>query len=97
MRKLGNERYHSFLIGYRVLKNRVEIGRLNVNKLKDKYEGPYVVKRIWTNGLIYVFEQVDENGKITELRPHQNQLHRCRKHLCTSCDILVGRRMQYIS
>ena len=46
MWKLGNERFKSFRVGDRVLKSRVEIGRLNVNKLKDKYEGPYVVKRV---------------------------------------------------
>ena len=52
---------------------------MNVNKFRDKYEGPYVVKKACMNGLTYVLERVDENGKGNELRAHHNQLRKWRE------------------
>lgn len=38
----ANERYKSFKVGDKVLKEVIEKGRLNVNKMRDKFVGPYV-------------------------------------------------------
>ena len=57
-----NERFRSSEVGEKVLKSKDEIGRLNVYKMREKFEGPYVVKEVWSNGLAYVLEREDENG-----------------------------------
>ena len=79
MWKMGNEKFNSFEVGDKVLKSRVEVGRLNVNKFKDKYEGPYVVKQVWSNGVTYILESVDEIGRSREVRAHQSQLRKWRE------------------
>ena len=74
--QLGNERFNSFRVVDKVLKSRIEIERLNVNKFKDKYESPHEVKQVWGNGAIYVLEKSDEDGKRKEVRAHQSQLRK---------------------
>ena len=68
-------RFRSFNVGDKVLKVRNEVGKLNVNKLNQKYNGPYVVKKKWSNELSYVLE--DDVGE--EIRAHQSQLRKFRE------------------
>ena len=44
--KHGSEKFQEFGVGEKVLKKRVKIGRLNKNKFRDKYEGPYEVVKV---------------------------------------------------
>ena len=74
----ANEKFESFKVGEKVLKEVVEKGRLNVNKM-EKFEGPYLVKKVWSNGLSYLLECVDERGNVSEIRAHHNQLRKWRE------------------
>ena len=47
--------------------------------VKEKFEGPYVVKKVWSNGLSYLSECVDERGNVSEIRAHHNQLRKWRE------------------
>ena len=75
----ANERFESFKVGDKVLKEVIEKGRLNVNKMREKFEGPYVVKKVGRTGLNYVLEWEDEEGNIDEIRAHYTQLRRWRE------------------
>ena len=75
----ANEKFESFKVGEKVLKEVIEKGRLNVNKMKEKFEGPYIVKKVWSNGLSYILERVDEEGSVNEVRAHQSQLRKWRE------------------
>ena len=73
--KQANQRFDGYEVGDKVLKEIVEKGRLNVNKLCEKYEGPFRVKRVSVNGLSYVLEGVEG----AEIRAHYSQLRRWRE------------------
>ena len=77
--KRANERFESFEVGQKVLKEVIEKGRLNVNKLREKFEGPYVVRKVWSNGLSYLLEGKNDDGSVKELRAHQSQLRKWRE------------------
>ena len=70
----ASKRFASFKVGDKVLKGVQEKGRLNVNKMREKFEGPYVVKKVMSNGVSYVLEQVNDGDCINEVRAHQVQL-----------------------
>ena len=74
-----HERFKSFKVGDYVMKSKVEIGRLNINKLAEKFEGPYKVTQVWSNELSYVLEKICENGEIEKVRAHQSQLRTWRE------------------
>ena len=75
----ANEKFESFKVGEKVLKEVITKGRLNVNKMKEKFEGPLIVKKVWSNGLSYLLECMDERGCISEVRAHHNQLRKWRE------------------
>ena len=75
----ANEKFESFKVGEKVLKEVIEKGRLNVNKMTEKFEGPYIVKKVWSNGLSYLLEYLDESGCVNEMRAHHNQLRKWRE------------------
>ena len=74
--KKANEWFESFEVGVKVLKDVIEKGRLNVNKMWEKFEGPYVVKKVWSNGLRYLLQGKEEDGSVREIRAHQSQLRK---------------------
>src|SRR5678816_3631754 len=69
----GSLKFASFKVGDKVLKEVIEKGRLNVSKMREKFEGPYVVKRVMSNGVSYVLEGENDGG-MKEFRAHQVQL-----------------------
>ena len=74
----SHERFRSFNLGEKVLKVKQEIGRLNVYKLSEKFEGPFTVVKVWENGLTYIIERMNENGMVVQVRAHQSQLRHWR-------------------
>lgn len=65
----GHRNFVSFRIGSKVLKKRVLKGRLNVNKLEDKYDGPFTVEKVNENKVTYLLTM---NGK--KIRAHHKQM-----------------------
>ena len=43
--RAGNKKFRTYEVGEKVLKCVNEIGRLNMYKLKEKFEEPYVIKK----------------------------------------------------
>ena len=72
--KEANKGFASFKVGDKVLKGIQEKGRLNVNKMREKFKGPYVVKKVMSNGVSYLLEQLNNAECINEIRAHQVQL-----------------------
>ena len=56
----GEWKIYFIRVSDKVLKNAIEIRRLNFNKFKDKYEGLYEVKQVLGNGETYVLKKCDE-------------------------------------
>jgi hypothetical protein len=69
--RTGHKNFQSFKLGSKVVKRRVMKGRLNTNKLEEKYEGPFVITKIHGNRVTY---ELKNNGKI--IRAHHSQLKR---------------------
>ena len=42
--------------------------------MREKFEGSYVVKKVMSNGMSYVLEQVNNGDYLIEIRAHQVQL-----------------------
>ena len=49
----GNPKFCSFRVGQKVLKKVNRVGTLLVHKMQDRYEGPFVVSKVNSNGLSY--------------------------------------------
>ena len=64
--KEANKGFASFKVGDKVLKGIQEKGRLNVNKMREKFKGPYVVKKVMSNGVSYLLEQLNNAECINE-------------------------------
>ena len=47
----------------KVLRKIHRIGNLLIDKLEDKYEGPYVVKKVQSNGLSYEIGDLENGNK----------------------------------
>ena len=77
--RAGNRKFRTYEVGEKVLKCVNEIGRLNVYKLKEKFEGPYVIKKVRTNGVSYVLERLNDKGILEECRAHHRQLREWRE------------------
>ena len=60
---------NSFKIEDKVLKSKIEIGRLNVHELNEKYEGSYEVNKVWGNGVTYALQRVEETVVCMERGP----------------------------
>lgn len=74
--KEGHPDFVPFRVGQRVLKKIVYPAKLTVNKLKPLYEGPYLVKTVHENGVTYVVERVDPDGKCLSRAVHHSQIKR---------------------
>ena len=60
--KQGNPKFCSFKVGQKVLRKINRIGTLLAHKLQDRFEGPYVVTRVFTNELSYEIKE-ETTGK----------------------------------
>ncbi|XP_068215653.1 uncharacterized protein [Palaemon carinicauda] len=72
----ANKRFESFKVGERVMKEVIEKGRMNVNKVRDKFEGPYDVLEVGSSGLSYVLGKLCVGGIVEKIRAHHNQLRK---------------------
>ena len=61
--KEGNPKFCPFKVGQKVLRKIHRIGNLLIGKLEDKYEGPYVVKKVQSNGLSYEIGDLKNGNK----------------------------------
>ena len=71
--KLGNKNFTSFEVGDLVLKKKNLKGNLSSNKFKPRFDGPFRIKHVHTNGVTYILDA--QTGR-KELRAHHSQLRR---------------------
>lgn len=58
----GHPNFKPFIEGQKVIKEVARIGDRAIYKLQPKYDGPYIVKKIQSNGLSYeIFKESDES------------------------------------
>ena len=62
--KEGHPNFRPFKIGQRVIKEIARVGNRSSNKMSPKFDGPYIVKQIQSNGLSYVIEDNKNNKMI---------------------------------
>ena len=72
----GHPQFTSFKVGQSVLKKIYRPGRLNIHKLMDKYEGPYVVVSVHENKVTYILQHPDSKAIVkvhhSQLKPWHN-------------------------
>jgi len=68
----GNPAFVPYKIGQKVLRKVVYQGRQLADKLRDRFEGPFVVRVINPNKVTYIVEWCDGSNK--EIRAHHSQL-----------------------
>ena len=69
--KTGNEKFIPYTVGEKVLKRVETQGNLNIDKLSEKYQGPYEVIVAHQNELTYVLKNIETKK---EIRAHFWQL-----------------------
>ena len=69
--KSSHPAFKSFSVGDIVLKKVIHSGNSCTNKMKPRYDGSYVVKKVQSNGVSYVLKSLETNN---ELRAHHSQL-----------------------
>jgi hypothetical protein len=67
----GNPSFAPYSVGQKVLRKIEQPGRLLVNKLAERYSGPYLVKRVNDNRVTYV---ITDEETAREVRAHHTQL-----------------------
>ena len=70
--KSGNPKFAPYKIGQKVLKRVIKPGNLTTNKLKSNYSGPYVVRKVQSNGKTYVIQK--EISGAPRIKAHYDQL-----------------------
>ena len=72
----GNPKFCSFKVGQKVVKKIHRIGTLLVHKLQDRYDGPFVVRKIHSNGLSYeISKEDDEDSRLKVNHRHLRAWH----------------------
>lgn len=69
----GHPKFESFTVGQHVVKRVVTRGRMLVDKLSPKYDGPFVITRVNENGVTYVLDKLFEHTG-APVRAHHRQL-----------------------
>ena len=64
--KLGHPNFCSYKVNQKVLKKVRRVGNLVRNKLEPRYEGPYIIKKVQSNGLSYEICK-DDDETITKV------------------------------
>lgn len=67
----GNPSFIPFRVGQKVLRKVVFKGRLLVDKLEERFEGPFIIKKLNENRITYIMTR---EGSQRELKSHHGQL-----------------------
>lgn len=62
----GHPNFKPFIIGQKVIKEIARIGNRTEYKLMPKYEGPFIIKKVQTNGVSYEIIREGEEQKLTK-------------------------------
>ena len=81
----GHPQFTSYQPGQSVLRRIFRTGRLNVDKLKPKYSGPYLVLSVNENGITYILQDPDDGQTFkahhVQLKPWRNPPRYIVEHL----------------
>ena len=69
--KEGNPNFCPFKIGQKVLRKVVRIGTLLIDKQKERYEGPFIVRKVQSNGMSYEIEEEGNENRVLKVNHRQ--------------------------